>query len=98
MMLDKDKQIEEMARIICKASSNKGECEKCSFYPHRSCYNFEEAHALYNAGYRKEKQGEWKFNGISWTCSECGEYAIRGFIQAVKTDYCPHCGAKMKGE
>lgn len=41
--------------------------------------------------------GEWGFDGISWTCSECGEYALlnkRG--AAVKSNFCPNCGADMR--
>lgn len=48
---------------------------------------------LLNAGYRKQVEGEWGFDGMSWTCSECGEYATKG----IKTTFCPNCGAKMKG-
>ena len=38
------------------------------------------------------RHGEWGFDGIGWTCSECEEYGV--------TDYkfCPNCGAKMDGE
>jgi rubrerythrin len=49
---------------------------------------------FYNAGYRKPSDGEWGFDGMSWTCSECGEYATKG----IKTNFCPNCGAKMKGD
>ena len=39
-------------------------------------------------------QGEWISNHDgSWNCSECG---LRVFIYA-KGNYCPNCGAKMKG-
>ena len=48
---------------------------------------------LMEQGYRKQSEGEWGFDGMSWTCSECGEYATKG----IKTDFCPNCGAKMKG-
>jgi rubrerythrin len=41
----------------------------------------------------KQSEGEWGFDGMSWTCSECGEYATKG----IKTDFCPYCGAHMKG-
>lgn len=43
--------------------------------------------------------GSWGFDGIGWTCSECGEYAlsIKTNLQ-VHSIYCPHCGAKMDGE
>lgn len=39
-------------------------------------------------------QGEWVSNhDSSWNCSECG---LRVFIYA-KGNYCPNCGARMKG-
>lgn len=39
-------------------------------------------------------QGEWKskHNGY-WTCSECG----LSFLFYAKGNYCPNCGARMKG-
>ena len=51
--MSRDKQIEEMASVICKASSNRGECQKCGFFKYKSCFKFEDANNLYNAGYRK---------------------------------------------
>lgn len=44
-------QIEGMARIICKPTSNKGNCEKCGF--EKQCSKFDDAIRLYNADYRK---------------------------------------------
>ena len=51
----------------------------------------------------KELTGEWELRIIDddsckWTrkryyCSACGSWQTYG-----KTDYCPDCGAKMKGE
>ena len=39
-------------------------------------------------------QGEWKpkHNGY-WTCSECG----LSFLFYAKGNFCPNCGARMKG-
>lgn len=52
--MSKEKQIEEMARIICKPTAKKGNCDRCGFK--RSCSKFGDATDLYNAGYRKQ---EW---------------------------------------
>ena len=44
------------------------------------------------------RHGEWGFDGMGWTCSQCGEYALsyKAKIQ-VHSVYCPNCGAKMDG-
>lgn len=58
MTKDEKKMIEEMARIICKGTSNEGFCEKCDFKKHEQfgytyqCRKFDEAEALYNANCR----------------------------------------------
>ena len=49
--MSRDKQIEEMAKIICAPTANKGNCDKCGFKRH--CSKFDDATDLYNAGYRK---------------------------------------------
>ena len=45
------------------------------------------------------KVGEWIWEDSEerwgWSCSNCG-YGIRG--DRSKTNYCPNCSAKMKGE
>ncbi len=83
--MSRDKQIEEMAEVIYIARR-------------RLVYSEEIAEAIYNAGYRKQSEGEWKLHKDgSGTCSECH------FIQKDIWDYdhyqhfCGQCGAKMKG-
>ena len=45
------------------------------------------------------RHGEWGFDGLGWTCSECGEYALTNKAKTqVHSRHCPHCGAKMDGE
>ena len=47
---------------------------------------------LYNLRYRKQSEGEWIPNpGGGWLCGNCRKYShgLRNF--------CPECGAKMKG-
>ena len=45
------------------------------------------------------RHGEWGFDGMGWTCSECGEYALSNKTKMqVGSNYCPNCGAKMDGE
>ena len=93
--MSKEKQIEEMAKIICKPTANKGNCEKCGFK--KSCSKFDDATDLYNAGYRKQSEGEWTRSdefeeryGYLYKCSACEALCFVG-------KYCPNCGAKMKG-
>lgn len=44
-----------------------------------------------------KESGEWGFDGMGWTCSECGEYALFDkYKQAAHSDFCPRCGAKME--
>lgn len=43
--------------------------------------------------------GEWGFDGMGWTCSWCGEYALLDkYREQVRSKFCPHCGTKMHGE
>ena len=86
-------QIEEMAKIIhgyCK-----GNCANC--FP-KACGDYLGAETLYNAGYRKQKEGEWIWteNGEEdyeqyWVCSCCHEKSYW------KSKFCSDCGANMKG-
>jgi hypothetical protein len=94
-----NKQIEEIGKLCCTI---------CKHHSRGRCFivggdGWEAGHCLsakataeriYNAGYLKQIEGEWGFDGMSWTCSECGEYATKG----LKTNFCPNCGAKMKGD
>ena len=82
-------QIEEMASIIFSKINGA---------------NFDDVNdaviALFNAGYRKQIEGEWVvecFNGYwHYDCPFCGD----GYAQERKlpaSNYCHNCGAKMKG-
>jgi hypothetical protein len=93
--MSREKQIEEMAKDLCDIECKGMKCNICDSY---GCEYRMQAEALYNAGYRKQKEGEWKLHKDgSGTCSECH------FIQKDIWDYdhyqhfCGHCGAKMKG-
>lgn len=50
--MSREKQIEEMARVLCGMASS---CNKCMFKK-TNCYEHKEAEAIYNAGYRRQ---EW---------------------------------------
>ncbi len=98
--MSREKQIEEMARTLCGADRECRECYVCG----GNCEFWIEASVLYNAGYRKQSEGEWIYNTDDFTphhrCSICGYNkpiaAGEGINQEPK-NYCPNCGAKMKG-
>ena len=91
--LMRNEQIEEMAKIIYFARK-------------KYVYSEDIATALYNAGYRKQSEGEWvRQNKIKGkvtpeaVCSECGREVVYQVIdnKYFFENFCPHCGAKMKG-
>ena len=102
-----NKQIEEMARFMCGDCADYGTCK------YDVCEgNIDVATDLYNAGYRKQSEGEWKdqYNGKYanpiYVCSLCGKGTLltpyinelhnMEMTQAL-SPFCPNCGAKMKG-
>ena len=102
--IEKEKQIEEMAEIIHKADVNNDTNTICFPLSMAECLNKHGAKrtnasiALYNAGYRKQSEGEWVIEGVYFKtmhCSVCNHTANSIFE---KTLYCPNCGSKMKGE
>lgn len=103
-MLSRDKQIEEIVKVLVEGhhkmdidwTNHFMDSEK---FPKPKSEHEILAEALYNNGYRKASDGVWGFDGMGWTCSECGEYALLDkYKQAVHSDFCPNCGAHMKGE
>lgn len=54
----------------------------------------------------ERKKGRWIMENVvltsnppqyKWHCSECGRM-VHGFTAEVLTDYCPNCGADMRGD
>jgi hypothetical protein len=102
--MTKEKQIEEMAKIIgipCYkriAEYGDGSQECPSPLPCNECT----AELLYNASYRKQIDGEWV---KEWNHMECSNCHYRAPYKKIKagyhlqdlTAYCPNCGAKMGG-
>jgi rubrerythrin len=49
-------------------------------------------------GYRKQSEGEW-IRTHHWVhCSKCGHCVNTNNVSIWLYNYCPNCGAKMKGE
>lgn len=45
------------------------------------------------------RRGKWLKNEYRHYCSECGHMGLfNGFGFKFESNYCPNCGAKMKGE
>ena len=98
-----NKQIEEMARVIEEASCGYGVdgCHRCEFDGKEefSCAEMRIAKALYNAGYRKQIEGEWADKNVFFAifkCSICGEENSYKDGRAFLSNFCPNCGAKMR--
>ncbi len=94
--MDEKKQIEEMAKALYDiVNARRGKMSMLDL-----------ATDLYNAGYRKQSEGEWKIkvgpllNDKKISCSICGYKEYRGPAWEKSWGlypYCPSCGAKMKG-
>ena len=94
-MSNEKQQIEEMAKVYDEArlkardtlgSMNEGEGMWYS-------------KAFYNAGYRKQSEGEWIDEDDIWYRAEMLHYrcSICGNHDYLKENFCSKCGAKMKG-
>lgn len=83
-----------IASVMCKS------CEEVSGgCKNTPCSNvLREARRIYDAGYRKQREGEWKIVKGShgkeiMICTNCRHSQD---LHSTFT-YCPNCGAKMKG-
>lgn len=85
--------IEKIADILCESKNHNCNREDCK------C--IKQATDLYNAGYRKQKQGKWIVTerGCVITCSNCKERVELYYPDGTPTGllpYCPYCGSKNK--
>ena len=93
--MSKDKQIEEMAKIICGVTSG---CEHCMFN-YNTCFERKDAEEIYNAGYRKiydDHQRQCTCYALGCQMAEELEKKVaREFIEAV--DSMMECVTAMTG-
>ena len=98
--MSKEKQIEEIANVIyddpnCYDTYWRSHCERL-------------AETIYNAGYRKQSEGEWidephfaqrGLKGKYYVCSKCN-VCVPTIVELPLNmwHYCPNCGAKMRGD
>ena len=94
--MSKEKQIEEMAKVIHNTwlPINCGNVT----VGERRIYEDDArkvANNIYDAGYRKQSEGEWKqvYNSFPrYVCTSCNH-----LFNNKSFKYCPNCGSKMKG-
>lgn len=98
-----ENQIKEMCKVAYEAVFNYESCDSCPFMGQDiTCIECAISCGLYNAGYRKQSEAEWEKVINHRECSKCGYNAPYKKIKAGYhlqdlTNYCPNCGAKMKG-
>ena len=106
-MSEKQQQIVQMAKDICRYQP----CCNDVCKPISACDALKYAERAVEAGYSKQREGEWKYNpdgmdwGLgAWQCSLCGcnnhNLPMDNRVNPMRfagAKYCPHCGAKMKG-
>lgn len=94
--MSKEKKIEEMAKVIDEFTEPLSARDI-----HKADFSEQFAEHLYNAGYRKQEEGEWVWEHEYYgkmLCSNCnGEALVNECSEYVDSDFCPNCGAKMKG-
>lgn len=97
-MQEVTKTIVEISQVLKNVCTGVSIEQSCTFADCNEC----RAKALYNAGYRKVKQGEWQIRKsvveADLFCSNCGyQYTEAEPSQIELYNYCPNCGAHMKG-
>ena len=101
-MDQKEKQIEEMDLAVLSCFRNKHYAEDISLESGivASAINrvLPILVSVKNGDYRKQSEGEWirRTPHSEAECNQCGR--CPKLVFGMLPDYCPHCGAKMKGK
>ena len=94
--MSREKQIEEMAKVLCPMSLTEY-CASGNCTNPNCLVNAKALEVLYDAGYRKQSEGEWVLReGLNRLvrCTACG-YEYNDLVEC--TNFCGNCGAKMEG-
>ena len=99
--MDKERQIDEIVKIICPVYKDGA---KCTFnerqFGERKCADpctvRTTAKMLIEGGLRLEVHGEWNKTRKGMKCTRCGCLSSL-FDKNLKSIYCPWCGAIMDG-
>lgn len=108
---EEEKQIEETARQNCHIKyqmKNYKTCKECYETNYCACRVYEVCRNLYNAGYRKQSEGEWVYHECvssydgaksGYSCSRCDAFVDENVFDTDEfhKGFCGNCGAKMKG-
>lgn len=102
-LIERNMQIEEIYEIL--VSHCEEDCKQCKHNQYWDmCIPHSKAEAIYNADYRKQKEGEWIKHAASYECTACKEeFYVDGYaedydpISEWDLHFCPNCGAHMKG-
>lgn len=101
-----NREIIELANIIAERPCDSVDCAPC-IHMGRRCNDYLKAERAIAAGYHKQIEAEWivvyEYNDYRMrkeakiACSDCGHKPkYEGYLSDM--NYCPKCGAKMKGE
>ena len=100
-------QKQKIISDICPHHKEYGSCEKCReddvFLDDEPCYYECMANQIIKNNYVKQSEGKWidQYQGMYanqlYKCSVCGETAFHDDQRWFLTNYCPNCGARMKG-
>ena len=84
---------------MCKEEHDNLDGTVLSFFPHNSdCHFFKN-----KADFEEVKHGEWyqhnkkEHGDTCFYCSVCEKMALSDCLEWELTNYCPHCGADMRG-
>lgn len=87
------KDIIELANIIAERQCDSEDCAPC-IRMGRRCNDYLKAERAIKAGYRKQREALYCADPNYRTLGNCGECG--GDVTCLD-NYCPNCGAKMKG-